>query len=344
MPPASFPGKLQAFLLARYHAFSGDRSKGLVIVPTELLPDNGVLLRSFLLELARWNQLAPGFINWIEQACTFCNSLADRIVPGRPAPEKVAAIEAELGYRDDLLSVAEPYRLWAIEGDDKVAEVLSFCRADPEAVIITPDIGRYRERKLRLLNGTHTLSCGLAHLAGFSTVSAAMNDPDMSGYIERLMFGEIARAIPYELPPGDAEQFGRQVLDRFRNPAVEHRWLGITLQYSAKMRMRTIPVLLEHYRKKGAVPPYIALGFAAFLCFYHRPDHSVQDDRAAYFFEKWQTCTPGDLVQKVLSDNELWGVDLANLAGFAEQVRRFVSGILDKGARQVLHQLIQSQA
>lgn len=341
-PPASFPGKLLAFLLARYHVFHGDRAKGLVIVPTELLPENGALLRSIVLELAQWNKLEPDFIGWVKNACTFCNSLVDRIVPGRPSSEKATTLEAELGYCDDLLSVAEPYRLWAIEGGEKVAEILSFNKADREAVVITQDIGRYRERKLRLLNGTHTLSCGLAHLAGFVTVSAAMRDPDMAAFVEHLMLGEIAPAIPYTLPPGDAQQFGRQVLDRFRNPSVEHRWLSITVQYSAKMRMRNVPVLLEHYRRKNAVPVCFALGFAAFLCFFHQPEQPVQDDRAAYFFEKWQTCLPGDLVQKVLSDNELWGCDLTKLPGFSEKVSQFVSDILEKGARHVLHQQMKS--
>jgi tagaturonate reductase len=340
-PPASFPGKLLAFLLARYRAFHGDNSKGLVIVPTELLPENGALLESIVLELAHWNNLEFGFIEWLENACTFCNALVDRIVPGQPSPEKLLTLQAELGYRDELLTVAEPYSLWAIQGDEKVAAVLAFQQANPDAVVVAPDIDRFRERKLRLLNGTHTLSCGLAHLAGFATVSAAMEDPDMEAFIENLMLGEIAPAIPYTLPPGDAERFGRQVLDRFRNPAVEHRWRSITVQYSAKMRMRNVPVLLEHYRHSTTAPAFFALGFAAFLCFYRQPDYPVQDDRAAYFFEKWQTRTPGDLTFEVLSNTELWGVNLSVLPGLVAQVSQFVVEILAIGARSVLHNLVQ---
>jgi tagaturonate reductase len=313
----------------------------LVIVPTELLPENGALLESIVLELAHWNNLEFGFIEWLENACTFCNALVDRIVPGQPSPEKLLTLQAELGYRDELLTVAEPYSLWAIQGDEKVAAVLAFQQANPDAVVVAPDIDRFRERKLRLLNGTHTLSCGLAHLAGFATVSAAMEDPDMEAFIENLMLGEIAPAIPYTLPPGDAERFGRQVLDRFRNSAVEHRWRSITVQYSAKMRMRNVPVLLEHYRHSTTAPAFFALGFAAFLCFYRQPDYPVQDDRAAYFFEKWQTRTPGDLTFEVLSNTELWGVNLSVLPGLVAQVSQFVVEILAIGARSVLHNLVQ---
>jgi len=210
--------------------------------------------------------------------------------------------------------------------------------------VVTPDIGAFRERKLRLLNGTHTLSCGLAHLAGFTTVSAAMEDPEMAAFIEHLLLGEIAPAIPYSIPPGDAERFGRQVLERFRNPVVEHRWLSITVQYSAKMRMRNIPVLLEHYRRKGTVPTGFALGFAAFLCFYHQPDYPVQDDHAAYFLEKWQHQVPKNLAYTVLGDSDLWGSDLSELPGFARQVQTFVLAILQKGARPVLHEFLLKNA
>jgi tagaturonate reductase len=340
MPPSSFPGKLLAFLHARYRVFHGDLSKGLVIVPTELVSGNGDLLESIVLELAHENKLEYGFIEWLENACTFCNSLVDRIVPGQPSPEQIAVLQEELGYVDQLITVAEPYCLWAIEGDEKVAKVLSFQQVAPDSVIITNDIIGYRERKLRLLNGTHTISCGLAHLAGFNTVNAAMEDEDMAAFVEHLVLKEIAPAIPYPLPPGDAEQFGRQVMERFRNPVVEHRWLSITVQYSAKMRMRNIPVLLEHYRNNPSPPRYFALGFAAFLCFYRQANDPIKDDHAAYFIEKWETQTATDFTHNVLADKELWGADLSLLPGFEDEVQGFVADILQNGARTVLHELL----
>ena len=335
-PPASFPGKLLAVLLARYRAFHGDPERGLVIVPTELVTDNGSKLESIVLELAHLNGLEFGFIEWLEKHCTFCNSLVDRIVPGKPDPETTAALEAELGYSDDLLAMTEPYALWAIEGDERVRKILSFQLANPAATVVAPDIGQFRELKLRLLNGTHTLACGLAHLAGFRTVGEAMRDAAMADFIEKLMLDEIAPAIPYPLPSGAAARFGRQVLDRFRNPFVEHKWLSITIQFSSKMRMRNVPVLLEHYRRTGMVPEYFALGFAAFLAFYRQPEHLVQDDHAAYFYEKWETYAPTALPAAVLSDTDFWGENLAALPGFAEQVTAFLLDIVAHGAAEAL--------
>lgn len=341
--PASFPGKLLAFLLARYRAFQGDLTKGLVIVPTELVSNNGDLLKSIVLELAHLNKLDYTFIEWLENACNFCNSLVDRIVPGMPSTDKAEQIMAELGYRDRLLTMTEPYCLWAIQGDEKVASVLSFQQANPDAVVVSRDINRFKERKLRLLNGTHTLSCGLAYLAGFDTVRDAMESPAMGAFIQRVMEEEIAPAIPYPLPAGDAAAFGKQVLDRFRNPYFEHHWINITVQYAAKMRMRIIPLLLEHYQHKSEAPPYMALGFAAFMCFYRHPDDPIQDERAAYFIQKWETCSPEEIVAEVLSDKELWGTDLRALPGFESKVTVFVKDILEKGGREVLQEWTQIQ-
>ena len=344
-PPQSFPGKLLAVLLERCQCFAGDPARGLLIVPTELIPGNGDKLKAFLLELARFNRLDAGFTQWLETACIFCNSLVDRIVPGKPAGDLPGAPD----YADELLTAAEPYRLWAIEGDERVKKVLSFCSADP-GVIIAPDIELYRELKLRLLNGTHTLSCGLAWLAGFDTVGQAMGDPLMATYIERLMLREIAPAIPFPVAPEAAERFGRQVLERFRNPFVEHKWLSITVQYSAKMRARNVPVLLEHYRQGGGVPESIALGFAAFLLFYApasvrneavfgatRASIDIQDDHAAYFFDQWEKHAPADLPRAVLSDAAFWGTDLAALPGFAERVTALLLEMLEKGARECIY-------
>jgi len=336
-PPASFPGKLLAFLHARYLAFSGDPGMGLVIVPTELIPDNGKRLESIVFELAHLNRLELPFIEWLENACVFCNSLVDRIVPGTPSADQIADYFAETGYRDALLTVAEPYSFWAIEGDERAASALSFRKAVPDAVVVEPDITRYRERKLRLLNGTHTLACGLANLSGFTTVGEAMRNPDMAAFVERLMLDEIAPSIPCVLPPGDAETFGRQVLDRFGNPFVEHYWLSIAAQYSSKMRMRIVPLLQEHYRTKNTPLSAIALGFAAFFLFYRQIKPAVPDDAAGWFYEKWKHLQPETLVREALADANRWGADLTEFPGFAEDVVEAGNQLLEHGARQAIH-------
>lgn len=340
-PPASFPGKLLAFLYERYKAFDGSPESGMVIVPTELIVDNGRKLAAIVKELAQIAQLEAGFLVWMERHCRFCSSLVDRIVPGKPDPAALQQLTHDLGYTDDLLAISEVYRLWAIEGDGKVQSVLSFAPADP-GVIIQPDIEIYRELKLRLLNGTHTLSCGLAYLSGFQTVKQAMDDLAFSRFVADLMLKEIAPAIPYEVPVQEARDFGLRVLDRFRNPHIQHQWLSITMQYSSKMKSRVIPVLVRHYEQQDSPPPHLTLGFAAYLLFMRGGNYKVNDDKAAYFAELWNG-TPNEVVYNSLKNRSLWDIDLTELPGFEQAIREALNSLLNKGAAVTLN-LLTSKA
>lgn len=347
--PHSFPGKLLLFLLERFHAFGGSGQSGMVIIPTELLVDNGPMLKSIVVQLAQHNNLPPDFMAWLENSNRFCSSLVDRIVPGLPPKEQRTLLETELGYKDDLLIVSEAYALWAIEGDEKVAEVLSFAAADA-GVVIAPNIERFRELKLRLLNGTHTLSCGLALLAGFETVGAAMNDAGFEAFVTGLMQHEIAPAIPYALTTEETSSFGNRVLDRFRNPHLQHHWINISMQYSSKLKMRVVPLLLHHYQKTDTAPQSMALGFAAYILFTKPAKeeagtyvgeangnaYPIQDNQARFFMEAWQQTSPGLVVERVLRNKELWDRDLALLPGFADAVTNHLTRLMQEGAVAVV--------
>jgi Mannitol-1-phosphate/altronate dehydrogenases len=319
-PPVSFPGKLLSFLYERYHAFNGSNESGMVIIPTELIPGNGKLLESIILELAHLNGLEDKFIEWLECCNHFCSSLVDRIVPGKPDEETLEKIENESGYKDDLLVMSEVYRLWAIEGDEKIKNILSFAQADA-GVVIEPNIDLHRELKLRLLNGTHTISCGLAFLAGCDTVKDAMENNFVSGFIADVMHTELAPAIPYEVDAKVTREFGDKVLDRFRNPYIKHQWINITVQYSSKMKLRCIPLLTRHYSRSQNPPDLFALGFAAYIYFlkavkevngklygeHNGRQYLIQDDYAEIFFKRWKELKPAGVVKAVLNDTAFLG-------------------------------------
>jgi len=334
-PPASFPGKLTAYLYERYKTFNGSAESGMVIIPTELIVGNGTKLREIVLEQAKRHDLGQAFAEWLEFNNEFCNSLVDRIVPGKPDAETISELTERQGFKDDLLIVSEVYSLWAIEGGEKVSAALSFAEAD-KGVVIAPNIDLFRELKLRLLNGTHTLASGLCYLHGEDTVRQAMENPETADYIANVMLKELAPAIPYELDLSVAEEFGGQVLDRFRNPFIRHQLIDITVQYTAKMKMRNVPTLLNHYKNSDAVPELFAKGFAAFLQFMKPVLHkeggfygdrngqlySIRCDSAAYFDEKWKNASsPLDLASQVLADADLWGADLTLLPGFEQAVK-----------------------
>jgi tagaturonate reductase len=329
----------------------------MVVIPTELLPDNGNKLLSILLELAKLNKLKPEFSGWLKNDNCFCNSLVDRIVPGKLSGKQLQEAESILGYEDELMFMSEVYRLWAIEPDnEKVKRVLSFSKAD-EGLVIAPDIRLYRELKLRLLNGSHTLSCGLAHLAGFELVNEAMRDAAFSSYVKTLMTEEITPAITdKELTTEVAYDFAGKVLDRYRNPYLEHKWLSITLQYSSKMRMRDVPILLNYFQRFGKVPEYIALGFAAHLLFMksvknadgnyygevNGKNYLIQDNNADYYAGKWEQ--PQTVVKTILSNTDLWGDDLSSLPGFIDAVTNKLHALMEKGAIAVISTMIKELA
>jgi len=329
--PSSFPGKLLAVLYARYKAYNGSAESGAIIIPTELIVDNGKKLEAIVLELAHLNNLEYEFIDWLENHNTFCNSLVDRIVPGRPAKE--ANLESKRGYTDDLDIMSETYSLWAIEGDEKVASILTFGKAD-KGVVITPDIELFRELKLRLLNGSHTLSCAFAIISGFATVKQAMDDTQFLKFITQLAFNEIIPAIPYKIEPDVATDFAGKVLDRFRNPHIHHAWLSISVQYSAKMKMRVVPLLLNHYKHSNNPPAYMALGFAAFIRFMkvkqqpngsftgllNGTEYTITDSQAEYFSKLWESSDAVNATTAILGNTELWDADLSVLPGFKSAV------------------------
>ncbi|GLU53141.1 tagaturonate reductase [Dyadobacter frigoris] len=352
-PPVSFPGKLLAFLYTRFKAFGGNPDAGLVIAPTELISDNGKKLESIVLELAHRNGLESSFIDWLEQCNSFCNSLVDRIVPGRPDDLIKKEIEEQLGYKDDLMIISEYYGLWAIEGDQKVKEILSFSQVD-SGVIIEPDIELYRELKLRILNGAHTLGCGLAYLSGFQTVAKAMEDELFSAFITNLIQNEIAVAIPYPVSTERTQKFSKLILDRFRNPYIGHKWINITHNYSAKINSRVIPAFLEFNKEYGVAPEYMTFGFAVYIFFMKatRKDsdnyygfsngtyYLIQDQRAAYFYQKWQLSSLPEMVHLILKDPFIWGTDLTKLGVSEDNVVHYLESLVTHGAAQTLAEFL----
>lgn len=356
--PVSFPGRLLSFLERRYRAFDGSAGSGMVIVPTELIVNNGTTLKKIVTTLAKLRGLDDAFLHWLDTANDFCNSLVDRIVPGKLPADDSARMEKRLGYRDELMIMSEPYLLWAIEtARQRTHDILSFSKAD-KGVILTPDINKFRELKLRLLNGAHTFSCGLACLAGFGTVKEAMHNPVFAEYISALMMHEIAPLVAGEtIGLQEAQDFTVQVLDRFRNPFIEHQWLSITVQYTSKMAMRTAPLIAKHYSVSSEVPELMALGFAAYILFTKPVERSgdawyghsgggtypIPDDKAGLMYTYWRSAESAAIVPAVLGDTAVFGDDLTQYNGFTEAVQLYLSSLIQHGAIQTLRAVTVKQ-
>ncbi len=349
-PPASYPAKLLAFLYERFRLLGNNENSKVVIIPTELISGNGDMLREIVLELVEYNKLGTEFSEWMNNSAFFCNSLVDRIVTKDPGSSVIAALQDELGYEDELLTMCEDYHLWAIEGDDYVRSLLTF--ADDDGAFVKPDISVFRALKLHLLNGTHTFSAPFAVLCGFTTVKQGMKDERFSRFVEQLMLDEIASAMPFIIAEQEKIKFGRKVLDRFSNPFLEHHWLNITLQQTTKMKNRNLPVLTEYQRKFGKAPSRMATGFAAYLLFmkavkeengnyygkFHDQYYKISDDHAAWFYKLWSRHNDlQQLVIEVLQNETLWQQRLDVPATFAHAVTEKLRLMLKDGAASALN-------
>ncbi len=343
-PPRSFPGKLTAVLYERARHFAFDPARGLVILPCELVKENGGLLRTFVQAMARQANLGPAFQEWLAESTVFCNTLVDRIVPGSPPEAEYQATEQQLGYRDALLITAEDYRLWAIEGDAALKERIGFAAADP-GIVVANNIAPYRLRKIRLLNGGHTLTVPLGLLAGNRRVLDNMTHVDTAPFVEALLREEIGPTL--EVDPATVGPYIDEVLLRWRNPHLVHRLIDITLQSTTKMRHRVVPTIKAYYERYGTVPRRIALGFAAYLLFMQgqRKDrgvihtvwqnnrYPVRDNEAPHFRAMWaQQIELNELVTTVCSDVRLWGLDLSAFEGWTAAVTAFLELLAKDGA------------
>jgi tagaturonate reductase len=302
--------------------------------------------------LAHRNNLDYKFIEWLENHNTFCNSLVDRIVPGKPNAAEVKKIEEGLGFTDELMTMSEVFRLWAIEGDEHVRNVLSFAQLD-KGMVIVPDITLFKELKLRLLNGTHTFNCGTAFLCGFNITREAVIHPVYGAFTKKLMHEEIAQAIPFEIDSKVKADFANSVFERFCNPFIDHQWQSITVQVTSKMKMRNAPLLQRYFELNAEPPAHMTAGFAAFLLYMkvtrkegnkyfgtrNGEEYEIKDDSAEYFYNLWQSNNAATVAQLAMQNTELWDTDLTQYPGFLQAVQEKLGDYQSQGVLKTIEQI-----
>ncbi len=334
--PQTFPAKLASLL---HHRFGSGR-KGLIILPCELIEENGTALKNAIRRYASDWGFSPDFMNWLDTECIFCNTLVDRIVSGYPKAE-AELFREKLGLEDKLLDCAEPFHFFAIEAPESVKEELPFGKAGLN-VKFTTDITPYRTRKVRFLNGGHTASVLAAYLAGFDEVDQMVNDEQFGRYLRKLLFDEIY--ITLNLPDEEKTQFAEAVLERFANPFAHHRLLSISLNSVSKWKVRVLPSLLDYVKIKGVLPEVMTFSFAALLAFYcgQGREHTVSDSpEIVEFFETLrQKNDPADLVSEVMAREDFWGMNLNDIPGFHESVTAYLTGIQRNGIRAAVERCL----
>lgn len=344
-PPSSFPAKLTQVLYARYKA----GKPGIVMLSCELIDNNGKeLLKCVNQYIEQWG-LEDSFCKWVNEDCTFCSTLVDRIVPGRIRDAaEVARLEEENGYHDELIDVGEVFGVWNIEGPEWLGDKLPFKAAGLNCPIV-PDVTPYKKRKVRILNGAHTGFVLGAYLAGFDIVRDCMQDDTVRGFMNKMLHEEVIPTLP--LDKKDLEDFASAVQDRFNNPFVNHELMSISLNSTSKWRARNMPSFLEYVEEKGELPKCLTMSFAAYVAFFsndiqaltdaglvcRRPkgnEYTVSDDRwVLEFYYAHKDDSAADLVHAVMTNEQMWGQDLTAVAGFEAAVAAGLEMIRKDGAK-----------
>lgn len=343
-PASSYPGKLTRLLYHRYKTFNGDRSKGLVIFPCELIFLNGHKLKETIYQYIELWALEEDFKRWFEEACGVYATLVDRIVPGFPRKD-IAAIKEELRYDDNLVVQAEIFHLWVIEAPLSVAKEFPADKAGLN-VLFVPSEAPYHERKVTLLNGPHTVLSPVSYLAGLNIVREACQHEVIGQYIHKVMFGELMETL--NLPKDELEKFANDVLERFNNPFVDHAVTSIMLNSFPKYQTRDLPGLKTYLQRKGELPKGLVLGLAAIITYYKggiRADGTeiMPNDApeiTGLLNELWATGCTGKITEGVLSAEFIWGENLNTIPGLTDAVKGYLDSIREKGMMETVKSIL----
>ncbi|MBX3062691.1 MAG: tagaturonate reductase [Anaerolineae bacterium] len=337
-PPSSFPAKLTQFLYQRFEHFQGAEDKGCIILPCELVEQNGRRLKQIVLQYADLWQLNAAFKTWIETSNQFYNTLVDRIVTGFPKQDSQAVLE-RIGFNDQLLVEAESYHNWIIEAPSTLNDELPIAQTKLN-VHIVDDAEPHRRIKVRILNGAHTCMVPLGYFLGLETVRQVVEHRWLGDFIHTLMLEEVLPTFGTSDPMLTA--FADAAWNRFRNPFIQHRLLSIALNSISKFKVRLLPTLTIYAESKQQLPHRIVFAFAALIRFYKGEwagaEIPLNDDPAtiAWIREVWQTAANTQSVaEQLLANQQLWDQDLLNINGLHELLSNYLARL-----EEVSHQLV----
>lgn len=343
-PSSSYPGKLTQLLYHRFRTFNGDKTKGLIIFPCELIFLNGHKLKETIYQYVELWKLGEGFKTWFTESCGVYATLVDRIVPGFPHKD-IASIEEKLQYNDHLVVQAEIFHLWVIEAPESVAEEFPADKAGLN-VLFVPSEEPYHERKVTLLNGPHTVLSPVSWLSGINIVRDACQHEIIGKYIRKVMFEELLEAP--DLPKDELIRYGNDVLERFHNPFVDHSVTSIMLNSFPKYRTRDLPGLKTYLKRKGVLPQGLVLGLAGIITYYKgdaRADGvKAEPNDAKEIIELlqalWATGSTQKVAEGVLGAEFIWDENLNRIPGLSELVISYLDAIREKGMLHVVREII----
>lgn len=326
----TYPAKLIKFLHERFTA----GLDGVYLLPVELIENNADELKKCVdLYISLWG-LSDKFKAWNDTQNYYCNTLVDRIVSGHPKDEATLSHLTELiGEADALSSVGEPFGLWAVEKKGEIAKYIPEGRHNID-VVLTENIGYYKKRKVRVLNGSHTNLVAAGLLLGKETVYDCMTDEKILAFVDATLKDEIIPFVSDDIKA--TTEFAEDVKERFFNPFLNHQLTSIALNSVSKWRARNLISFRDYYDKNGRIPKNLTVGFSYLMALYARVRRSgdtytadvpgrtieIKDEKAYldYFAD-------GGSVTEFMKKEDVFGEDLTKYVGFAEAVEANIKAI-----------------
>lgn len=331
----TYPAKLTKFLLERFNV----GLDGLYMMPVELIDNNADELNKCVLRyIDLWN-LSKEFKTWVKEKNFFCNTLVDRIVSGYPKDENTKKHLTELiGNEDELMSIGEPFGLWAVEDKGNIKEYIKDGVHGIE-VVLTKDIKYYKKRKVRVLNGSHTNLVPVGLWKGFETVYDCMKDKDMLSFIMETLEKEIIPFVSNDI--NATKVFADSIVDRFMNPFLNHQLTSIALNSISKWKARDLPSFKDYYDVNGKIPQNLATGFSYLMAIYK----GVKKEEDGKYYVELPTrkielkddipylefFANGGCIIDFMKNEKIWGEDLTVYNGFADFVKNNVHEIRGSG-------------
>ncbi|EGQ5285589.1 fructuronate reductase [Enterobacter hormaechei] len=325
--PHSAPGILVEALHRR-------RERGLpafTVLSCDNIPDNGHVVKNAVLGMA--GKRSAELAGWIETHVSFPGTMVDRIVPAA-TDASLAEITRELGVEDPCAISCEPFIQWVVEDN--------FVAGRPEwevaGVQMVEDVLPWEQMKLRMLNGSHSFLAYLGYLAGYAHINECMQDDSFREAARRLMLNEQAPTL--RITNVDLTAYADSLLDRFANPALQHRTWQIAMDGSQKLPQRMLDGIRMHLERNTAWP-LLVLGVAGWMRYVSGTDEQgnaidVRDPLSEKFQAIVATSSDAERVSALLTLNEIFGDDLPQNPAFVEAISEAYHRLVRLGARQAV--------
>ena len=265
-PVASLPARLVAGLVAR--RTSG--ASALTILSCDNLPENGAVTKTVVQDFAALLDETLG--DWINSQVDFATSMVDRITP-RTTDEDRALVQQACGYVDAYPVATEPFSEWVISGGFPAGRP----RWEEAGATIVAEVGSFEQRKLWLLNGSHSMLAYAGSIRGYSTIDEAIADPSCRSWVE-MFWDEASRHLT--LPAADIAEYREALLARFSNPRAGDQLARIAADGSTKLVVRTLPTIRAE-RAAGRVPIGCGTTIAAWILHLRGLGAPIKDPGAA---------------------------------------------------------------